>query len=38
MYHATTSVANIFSNWLNDIDHRFKMLIRVRTLAVIWLF
>jgi hypothetical protein len=31
-----TSVANVFGNWLHGIDHRFRMLIRVGELAVIW--
>jgi hypothetical protein len=31
-----TSVANIFGNWLHSIDFRFKVLIRVGALAVIW--
>ena len=30
------SVENIFSNWQNGVDSRFKLLIRVRTIAVIW--
>ena len=30
------SVANIFVNWLNGVDHRFKRLIRVGAIAVIW--
>ena len=30
------SVANIFGNWLNGIDSRFKLLIRVGAIAVIW--
>jgi hypothetical protein len=30
------SVANIFGNWLHGIDHRFRMLIRVGAIAVIW--
>ena len=33
-----TSIANIFGNWLNGVDNRFKQLIRVAALAVIWLF
>jgi hypothetical protein len=31
-----TSVANIFGNWLHHIDLRFRTLIRVGALAVIW--
>jgi hypothetical protein len=31
-----TSVANIFGNWLHGIDLRFRTLIRVGALAVIW--
>jgi hypothetical protein len=31
-----TSVANIFRNWLYGIDLRFRTLIRVGVLAVIW--
>jgi hypothetical protein len=30
------SVANIFDNWLHGIDNRFRTLIRVGALAVIW--
>ena len=30
------SVANIFGNWLNGVDNRFKILIRVGAIAVIW--
>ena len=30
------SVANIFGNWLNGVDARFKLLIRVGAIAVIW--
>ena len=30
------SIANIFGNWLNGVDCRFKRLIRVGALAVIW--
>src|SRR5664279_2284930 len=30
------SIANIFGNWMNGVDHRFKRLIRVAALAVIW--
>jgi hypothetical protein len=30
------SVANIFGNWLNGVEHRFKILIRVGALAIIW--
>jgi hypothetical protein len=32
------SVANIFGNWLHGIDHRFRILLRVGALAVIWSF
>jgi hypothetical protein len=31
-----TSVANIFGNWLYGIDLRFRRLIRVGALAIIW--
>jgi hypothetical protein len=31
-----TSVANIFRNWLHGIDLRFRTLIRVGVLVVIW--
>jgi hypothetical protein len=34
--YPATSVANIFGNWLHGIDIRFRMLIRVGALAVIW--
>jgi hypothetical protein len=30
------SVVIIFVNWLNDVDARFKLLIRVRVIAIIW--
>ena len=30
------SIANIFGNWLNGVDRRFKRLIRMGALAVIW--
>jgi hypothetical protein len=30
------SVANIFGNWLNGVAHRFKTLIRIGTIAIIW--
>ena len=30
------NVANIFGNWLNGVDSRFKLLIRVGAIAVIW--
>jgi hypothetical protein len=30
------SVANIFGNWLNGVDHKYKMLIRMGAMAVIW--
>jgi hypothetical protein len=30
------SVANIFGNWMHGIDNRFRTLIRVGALAVIW--
>ena len=30
------SIANIFSNWLHGIDHRFRNLLRVGALAIIW--
>ena len=30
------SVANIFGNWLNGVDSKFKLLIRMRAIAIIW--
>jgi hypothetical protein len=33
---AKLNFINIFGNWLNSVDHRFKLLIRVRELVVIW--
>jgi hypothetical protein len=30
------SITNIFDNWLNGIDHRFKKHIRVGAIAFIW--
>jgi hypothetical protein len=32
----STSVANIFGNWLYGIDLKFRRLIRVEALAIIW--
>jgi hypothetical protein len=32
-----TSFANVFGNWLHGIDLRFRTLIRVGALAIIWL-
>ena len=31
-----SSIGNIFGNWLNVVDNRFKQLIRVTAFAVIW--
>jgi hypothetical protein len=31
-----TSIANVFGNWLHGIDLRFRTLIRVGAIAVIW--
>jgi hypothetical protein len=31
-----TSIANIFGNWLNGVDDRFKKHIRVGAIAIIW--
>ena len=30
------SVANIFDNWLHGMDHKFRTIIRVGAIAVIW--
>ena len=30
------SVANVFGNWLHMIDHKFRTLLRVGALAIIW--
>ena len=30
------SVANVFGNWLNGIDKKYKNVIRVGAIAVIW--
>jgi hypothetical protein len=30
------SIANIFSNWLNGVDSRFKVLIWVGPVAIVW--
>src|SRR3954471_336853 len=30
------SIANIFGNWLNRIDNKLKIILRVGVLAVIW--
>jgi hypothetical protein len=34
--YPSRSVANIFGNWLHGIDNRFRTLIRVGVLAVVW--
>jgi hypothetical protein len=34
--YPSASVANVFWKWLHGIDLRFRMLIRVGALAVIW--
>ena len=34
--HPPSSVANIFGNWLNGVDPRFKLFSRVGAIAVIW--
>jgi hypothetical protein len=34
--YPSTSVVNIFGNWLHGIDLRFRRLIRVGALAIIW--
>jgi hypothetical protein len=31
------SVTNIFDNWLNGVDTRYKTLIRVGAVAVVWM-
>jgi hypothetical protein len=28
--------ANVFGSWLNGVDHRFKLLLRMGGLAIIW--
>jgi hypothetical protein len=35
LYQPTT-VANIFGNWLNGVDDKFKKHIRVGVIAIIW--
>ena len=30
------SVTNIFGNWLHGIDHKYKILLRVGAIAIIW--
>jgi hypothetical protein len=37
MLYPALSVANIFGNWLNGVDHRVKLFIRMGALAAIWL-
>jgi hypothetical protein len=34
--HPPPSIANIFGNWLNGVEVRFKNLIRVGAIAIIW--
>jgi hypothetical protein len=36
-YLIPSTVVNIFGNYLNGMGHRFKRLIRVGTIVVIWL-
>ena len=31
-----SSVANIFGNWLHGIDHKYRILLRVEAIAIIW--
>jgi hypothetical protein len=31
-----TSIANIFGNWLNGIDYKYRILLRVGAMALIW--
>jgi hypothetical protein len=32
-----TSIANIFGNWIYDIDSKYRILLRVGAMALIWL-
>jgi hypothetical protein len=34
-FHPARTVANIFGNWINCVDHMFKILIRMRALAYV---
>ena len=31
-------VTNIFGNWLHGIDHKFRTIIRVGAIAIVWSF
>ena len=34
--YSPRSIANIFGNWLNGVESRFKLIIRMGAIAVIW--
>jgi hypothetical protein len=34
--YTPTSIANIFGNWLHGIDYKYKILLRVGAMALIW--
>jgi hypothetical protein len=34
--YTPTSIANIFGNWLHDIDYKYMILLRVGAMALIW--
>jgi hypothetical protein len=34
--YTPTTVANIFGNWLHGIDYKYRILLRVGAMALIW--
>jgi hypothetical protein len=36
VYFNTTSISNIFENWVHDIDYKYIILPRVGAVALIW--
>jgi hypothetical protein len=34
--HPPTSITNIFGNWLHDINYKYRILLRVGAIALIW--
>jgi hypothetical protein len=35
-FYMPTSIANIFDNWLHDIDFKYMIVLRVGVMALIW--
>ena len=36
IFYPLHCIANIFGNWLHDIDHKFRIIIRVGAIAIMW--